>query len=115
VLQENVHLWRAIHGKVANIVVYSCRAAAESHLGANAINNGKYLMGALAIHTGATVYAADEIQWYAKYHDLAHGRMDIRKWQGILWEFSSTGRPPRPARRAPLQLATVMGVPERDR
>src|SRR5438093_730178 len=115
VLQENVQLWRAIHGKVANMVVYSCRAAAQPHLGPDALSDGRYLMGALAIHSGSIVYASDEIQWYSQYHGLAHGRMDIRSWQGTLWAFRPDGRPPRPVRAAPVQLGSVMGVAEHAR
>lgn len=63
VLSENVMLWRAIRGCVSRIVVYSCGAADTQPENRGSSADGKYLMGALAIHAQAPVYAADRIQW----------------------------------------------------
>src|SRR5262245_21554801 len=89
-LHNNVSRWAAIKNKVQNIVVYSC-AAGNTERGNEATTaDGRYLMGALAIHTNATVYAADRIQWYR-----AGSVIDFGAWEGRLWQFSATGAPPR--------------------
>jgi hypothetical protein len=48
------------------------------------------LMGALAIHTGANVFAATRIQWFHTYKDLDHGRFILNGWSGDLLRFSPT-------------------------
>ena len=55
VVHANVALWTAIQGCAENIVVYAC-AAGDTEPGSQGTTaDGAYLMGALAIHTGATV------------------------------------------------------------
>jgi hypothetical protein len=61
---DNVAMWTAIHRKVEHIIVYSCGAANTERRNQGTRADGRYLMGALAIHTNANVYAADRIQWY---------------------------------------------------
>lgn len=53
----------AIRNKVQNIVVYACAAANTERNNEGTTSDGRYLMGALAIHTNASVFAADRIQW----------------------------------------------------
>jgi hypothetical protein len=108
VLHSNVHMWRAIRGKVANIVVYSCRAAMTASQDIGSIHDGRYLMGALALHTQATVYASNEIQYSNRYHGLLHGRIEIVPWQGTLLAFPPTGGSPAQVRRAPRELGEAM-------
>jgi hypothetical protein len=64
VLHSNVARWSVIRGAVSTIVVYSCGAADTQPENTGTTADGKYLMGALALQTQATVYAADRIQWY---------------------------------------------------
>ncbi len=64
--------------------------------------DGKYLMGALAIHTKASVYAADRIQWY----DPA--KMELGNWEGNLWAFAPSGVPATMVAAAPRELSTVL-------
>jgi hypothetical protein len=109
VVLSNVHLWRAIRGKVENIVVYSCRAAMTDPCDAGTMYDGRYLMGALAVHTQAVVYASDGIQRYGRWHDLLHGRMDIRDWVGRLYRFLPSGAPPREVKREPVDFRDLMG------
>lgn len=93
VTHDNVAMWRAIANKVDTIVVYAC-AAGDTQPGNEGTNaDGRYLMGALAIHTNANVYAADKIQWYSTYKGLANGRFDFGDWEGQLRCFPATGQP----------------------
>jgi hypothetical protein len=93
VTHRNVNLWRAIRNLVESIVVYSCAAAdtQKDNIGSEA--DGRYLMGALALHTGATVYAADRIQWYGTHNSLEHGRFEWGKWEGNVHMFRPNGAP----------------------
>jgi hypothetical protein len=105
---SNVCMWSAIKDKVSNIVVYAC-AAADTQPGNEYTNaDGHYLMGALAIHTKAVVYAADRIQWYNTYKSLACGRFDWGAWEGQLWQFPPNGSPPRIAVCPPVDFSHVM-------
>ncbi len=90
---QNVVLWRAIANKVENIVVYACAAADTQGHNAGTDADGRYLMGALAIHTRATIYAADRIQYYRTYHNLDYGRFEWEGWEGRVWRFDPSGAP----------------------
>ena len=107
VLHVNVDLWRAIRNKVRNIVVYSCGAADTQPGNEGTTADGRYLMGALALHTGATVYAADRIQWYGTYNGLPNGRFDFGAWEGQLYRFGPDGLPPLPVDRAPVEFGDL--------
>lgn len=65
VVHGNVSMWTAIKSKCSNIVVYACGAGDTEPGNEGTTADGEYLMGALALHTGAYVYAADRIQWYS--------------------------------------------------
>lgn len=108
VLHANVVRWEAIKGTVDNIVVYACAASDTQPGNAGTTADGRYLMGALAIHTNATVYAADRIQWYSTYHDLPNGAFDFGPWEGHLWRFPPEGAPPRVVLRAPVEFDDVL-------
>jgi hypothetical protein len=87
----NVHLWSAIRGAAENIVVYSCAAADTQPGNQGTVADGRYLMGALAIHTRAAVYAATQIQRFTTYKHLADGRFMHKGWSGQLLRFPSDG------------------------
>jgi hypothetical protein len=108
VTHGNVGQWSAIRGSVSNIVVYACAAANTEAGNAGTTADGRYLMGALALVTGAHVYAADRIQWYSRYNNLNNGRYDFGAWEGRLFHFSPNGTPPTTATGAPVELADVM-------
>jgi hypothetical protein len=72
---NNVALWRGIHGTARRIVVMACAASDTPPGGIGTTSDGRYLMGALALHTGANVYAANRIQIYYRYRNLIHGRL----------------------------------------
>jgi len=61
-------------------------------------------MGALAIHTSASVFAADRIQWY----QTKNGNIDFGAWEGQLWQFPPNGNNPTQAVGAPVELADVL-------
>lgn len=106
---QNVSIWSAIRGAAQNIVVYSC-AAADTEPGDEGTDaDGRYLMGCLALHTGATVYAADRIQWYGTYNGLPRGRYEFGAWEGQLWRFPANGASPSlvAAKRVPVELSDV--------
>jgi hypothetical protein len=107
----NVQMWREIRGRVGYIVLFSCAAADTQPGNKGTVADGQYLMGALAIHTGATVYASNRIQYYSRWHNLAHGRFQHPAWQGTLFEFSPTNGSGKrvKANRAPVEFAQVMG------
>jgi hypothetical protein len=109
VLHSNVSLWNAINGKVQNIVVYSCAASNTEAGNEGTTADGRYLMGALALHTNASVYAADRIQWYSTHEDLSNGRFDFGAWEGDLWRFPPSGEPPRRVAAPPVEFSDVMG------
>jgi hypothetical protein len=68
----------------------SCAAADTQPGNEGTLADGQYLMGALAIHTGANVFAATRIQWFHTYKDLDHGRFILNGWSGDLLRFSPT-------------------------
>jgi hypothetical protein len=102
VLISNVSTWQYIADNVENIVVYAC-AAADTQTGNEFTwEDGKYLMGALAIHANATVFAADKIQWYN--HSSPEQRIVFGDWEGNLWKFSPDRGQATQALRAPVEF-----------
>jgi hypothetical protein len=101
VLHSNVALWEAIKNKTTNIVVYSCAAGNTEAENVGTRYDGKYLMGALAIHTNANVYAADRIQWY-NTRGYNFGR-----WEGQLFHFPPDGSNPREVSSPPMELSAA--------
>ena len=102
VLHGNVSMWEVIKNKVETIVVYSC-AAANTEAGNEGTScDGSYLMGALAIHTNAHVYAADRIQWYNTRN------YDFGAWEGQLKHFPPSGEPANNVTRPPIELSSVI-------
>lgn len=101
VLHTNVSRWESIAGLFRNIVVHACAAANTEPANEGTTADGRYLMGALAIHTGATVYAADRMQLY--FPDT----MDFGDWEGTLWKFPPSGEPPSTATAASTELSAV--------
>lgn len=108
VLHRNVAIWSAISGKVENIVVYSCAAGDTQPGNEGSTADGRYLMGALAIHTNANVFAADRIQWYSTHNGQSNGRYDFGAWEGTLFKFPPSGNPPSIVRRAAVEFTDVM-------
>jgi len=105
-LHTNVSRWTAIRGAVSSIVVYSCGAADTQPENRGSIADGRYLMGALAIHTRATVYAADRIQWYTMRGGGSNGTINFGNWEGTLFKFEPNGSfAPAVGNRVPLELA----------
>jgi hypothetical protein len=62
-------------------------------------------MAALAIHTNATVYAADKIQRYLTGLDQRHGHVDFESWEGTLLRFLPGGQEPKPVGDTPWKYA----------
>jgi hypothetical protein len=108
VFHRNVSMWTAIQNKVENIIVYSCAAANTEDGNEGTTADGRYLMGALAIHTNADVYAADRIQWYNTYNDLSNGRFEFGDWEGQLLHFPKSGAPPTVVSAPPVEFSDVM-------
>jgi hypothetical protein len=104
VLHSNVARWSAIRDAVSTIVVYSCGAADTQPENRGTTADGKYLMGALALHTRATVYAVDRIQWYTTGF-YPNGAFNFGSWEGTLWRFDPNGSfAPAAGNRVPLEL-----------
>jgi hypothetical protein len=101
---SNVSQWSAIKGICKNIVVYSCGSADMAPGQKAKIGDGKYLMGALAIHTESTVYAADATQYYSL---TRAAYIDFGKWEGNLLRFKSDGTPPAIVSRAPYEMINM--------
>lgn len=108
VLHGNVSLWAAIKNRVENIVVYSCAASNTESGNEYTVADGRYLMGALAIVTNASVFAADRIQWYSTYKGLSNGRFEWGAWEGKLWHFPPSGGQPTQVLSAPVEFSNVM-------
>lgn len=108
VMHKNVTMWSALKNRVTNIVVYACAAADTQPGNEGSTADGRYLMGALAIQTGAHVFAADRIQWYSTYNGANNGRYDFGAWEGQLLYFPPTGAQAIPVAGAPVELADVM-------
>lgn len=108
VYHSNVSMWTAIQNRVQNIVVYSCAAANTEPGNQGTTADGRYLIGALAIHTNANVYAADRIQWYNTFNGLTNGRYEFGAWEGRLWHFPPSGVPPTVVAGPPVEFAHVM-------
>lgn len=108
VFHTNVAMWSAIANKVDNIVVYSCAASDTQPGNEGTTADGRYLMGAMAIHTNANVYAADRIQWYGTFNDLSNGRYEFGAWEGTLYKFPPSGNPPTIVARPPVEFTDVM-------
>lgn len=109
VLHHNVSLWRAIRGAVENIVIMAC-AAADTRAGNEGTEyDGRYLMLALALHTGATVYAAERIQTYYTFRNLPRGLIDFIEWEGDLYRFLPNGLSWSKVAHAPKELRDVIG------
>ena len=104
IFNSNVGMWGQIKGKVQNIVVYACNAATtDSPMMRGSIADGKYMMGQLAIFTGANVYAADRLQ----SADIGDN-VDFGPWEGQVFEFSPTGLGgPRKVDKPPYELKDV--------
>ncbi|MET0388321.1 MAG: hypothetical protein ABW321_20280 [Polyangiales bacterium] len=107
VFNSNVVRWTAIAGAVEEIVVYACRAAVTLPGREGTGSDGKYMMGALALHTKATVYAADQIQIYHPAGGTEHGRFKMGAWEGQVWEFPPSGAGPSHARAMPKSIDSV--------
>lgn len=105
---SNVAQWTQIKNKVSNIVVYSCAAADTQPGNENTNADGKYLMGALALHTNSDVYAADKIQWYYTYKGMPNGAFDFRDWEGQLYKFSAGNGLSSPVTKAPREFAELL-------
>lgn len=104
VLHSNVSSWSAIRGCVPTIVVYSCGAADTQPENRGSSADGKYLMGALALYTQATVYAGDRIQWYHT-GSVGDGTINFGSWEGTLWKFDPSGSfGPAPGNRVPVEV-----------
>ncbi|HUF03856.1 MAG TPA: hypothetical protein VMM38_06740 [Aridibacter sp.] len=102
VLHNNVNMWDAIKDKTDNIVVDSCAASNTEAGNEGTTADGKYLMGALAIHANTTVYASDWIQWYNP------NNYDFGRWEGELWEFPASGAPGTRASGPPVSIRDVI-------
>jgi hypothetical protein len=108
VMHRNVSMWRAIKNKVQNIVIYACAAANTERENVGTTADGRYLMGALAIHTGAHIYGGDRIQWYSRHGGLTNGRFEFRTWEGRLWHFPPSGGSAGIVSAPPVEFSDVM-------
>lgn len=108
VFHRNVSMWTSIANKVTNIVIYACAAGNTEHGNEGTTADGRYLMGAIAIHANADVYAADRIQWYSTYNGLANGRYEFGEWEGQLLHFPRSGAPPSVVTSPPVEFSDVM-------
>lgn len=83
---------------VKRIVVFSCAAADTHRLTKNLGADGKRLMGAMALMTGARVVASTATQYYHLIPSVAQSlrsaggeddwRIDLGEWEGDVFEFS---------------------------
>ena len=106
VRHSNVAAWIAIRDMVQNIVVYACNAAETQAGYVGTCNDGKYLMGALALHTRATVYAGDVTQYAG--HSGERGTLQFGQWEGQLWRFRPDGSAGVRVSKAPVEYNEML-------
>jgi hypothetical protein len=106
VQHSNVAQWISIRDMVQNIVVYACNAAETQAGYVGTANDGKYLMGALALHTRATVYAGDVAQ--VAMQSGAKSALEFGKWEGQLWRFRPDGCAGVPVAKAPVEYNEML-------
>lgn len=104
VLHSNVAAWEQVKNTASNIVVYACAAANTEAGNEFTAEDGRYLMGALAIHTNSVVYAADRIQWYSS------SNFNFGAWEGTLLRFDPSGVTPREVSRPPVEFSELATV-----
>jgi hypothetical protein len=91
----NVGLTRAWRGKIDRIYLYSCSSAMSAANGDPQLDGHRFC-GELALHSGATVYAAEQTQRYhqlrTNWEDLTDqnmaGTIDFGAWEGPVYAFS---------------------------
>lgn len=98
VMHGNVSMFTALAGAFQNIIIYACAAGNTESGNEGTTEDGRYLMGAIAIHANANVYAADRIQWYQQTG------FDFGVWEGRLLKFLPTGQPPTTVSAPPVEL-----------
>jgi len=104
VTHANASMFEAIKNKVKNIIIYAC-GAGDTQAGAEGTTaDGRYLMGAIAIHTNAHVFAADRIQWY---NTDGAGNFNFGNWEGSVLYFPPSGQPPSVVGGPPVELTDV--------
>lgn len=84
----NVGNWVAIKNSVKYIVIYACGTAytgISSPTTPTVLSDGKKLMTNLAKHTNATIFAAEQTQWYFP------SNYDFGKWEGTVYMFTPAG------------------------
>ena len=110
VRHSNVAAWIAIRGTVQNIVIYACNAAETQPGYVGTANDGKYLMGALALHTQATVYAGDVAQYTEDTRPSLgkRGALAFGSWEGQLWRFRPNGCAGVRVSKAPVEFDEVL-------
>jgi hypothetical protein len=108
VMHANVGQWGHIKSKVSNIVVYACAAADTEPGNQYTAADGRYLMGALALSTGADVYASNRIQWYSTYNGLRNGAFNFSDWEGDLYRFPANTGQGAIVASAPVELTAVL-------
>ncbi|GAB3642847.1 hypothetical protein [Spirosoma arcticum] len=88
---ETTSKMRILKNTVSKIVVHACAAADSSGAHLDLFADGRRLMGEIALHSGAYVTAADQIQWYT--HSRS-SRIDFGDWEGnVLMLSPDTGLP----------------------
>lgn len=84
----NVKNWAAIKNSFKYIVIYACGTAytgISSPITPTVMNDGKALMINLAKQTNATVFAAEQTQWYFP------NNYDFGNWEGTVYMFTPAG------------------------
>ncbi|MEE4295947.1 MAG: hypothetical protein V2J20_04940 [Wenzhouxiangella sp.] len=104
VLHSNVSMWSEVRDVASNMVIYACAASNTEAGNGFTKEDGRYLMGALAIHTNSFVYAGDRIQWYNP------ANFDFGTWEGQLFKFPPSGQEPTPVTRPPVEFRQLISV-----
>lgn len=104
-IHSNVSLWSAIKSKCSNIVVYAC-AAGDTEPGNEGTNSdGKYLMGALAVHSQSFVFASNRIQYYNGGSNSAP--IAFGAWEGEVSVFDPAGSGSRQVSAPDVEISDV--------
>jgi len=91
---SNVNLTAAWKGLITTITIFACATADTGAGNEGTIGDGKRFCGEMALHTGATVIAATQTQWYSMEKSFWNwitgqaGSINFGTWEGPVYSYN---------------------------
>lgn len=91
---SNVSMTSAWKGNIDTITIFACATADTGPGNEGTVADGKRFCGEMALHTGATIIAATQTQWYSNAQTFwdwirgQSGEIDFGNWEGPVYSFS---------------------------